>query len=320
MAKRVWTHMQREIDASCGPERHCVNVQLITRIGIILRISPNTIEQMQMLIEPGLNTVLPGDRGKTVPLICCSMQEIDFLLGHGPVEYFAKLQVHHHGRFANLQNMAGRYILVVALYKAQVVAYQRALRQMVKDRQLSEDDSARIKVKTIDDAQGDEADFVFVDFVTTSHQGFTGKDFRLTLGTTRARGISIFLLNRGSFVGYDDPRDLEKQRMVIKLYEAYNWIVNGADNQESHHDNAWEILVGKRWHVRDADEETKADGNEEGGDDQNKQMAVKKVDDKDNISISKRLRNEFDDQPLAKKPCANCDPIQTRDDTVDVKM
>jgi hypothetical protein len=35
----------------------------------------------------------------------------------------------------------------------------------------------RVKAKTLDDTQGDEADFVFVDYTATSHPGFTTAPF-----------------------------------------------------------------------------------------------------------------------------------------------
>lgn len=57
---------------------------------------------------------------------------------------------------------------------------------------IAEEAYRRIKIKTLDESQGDEADFVFVDFVAVSHPGFTGESFRITLATTRARGISQF--------------------------------------------------------------------------------------------------------------------------------
>lgn len=38
----------------------------------------------------------------------------------------------------------------------------------------------RIKIKTLDESQGDEADFDFVDFVAVSHPRFTRESFRIT--------------------------------------------------------------------------------------------------------------------------------------------
>ncbi|KAL6701247.1 hypothetical protein J3F84DRAFT_1633 [Trichoderma pleuroticola] len=76
----------------------------------------------------------------------------------------------------------------------------------------------RIKVKTLDESQAEEAGFVFADFVAVSHPGFTGEPFRITLATTRARGISIFLLNRGTFVGHEQPHVPARALQPSRLY------------------------------------------------------------------------------------------------------
>ena len=51
----------------------------------------------------------------------------------------------------------------------------------------------RVKAKTLDDAQGDEAGFVFVEYTAVSHPGFTTESFRGTLATTRARGFTFWI-------------------------------------------------------------------------------------------------------------------------------
>ncbi|KAK1762908.1 hypothetical protein QBC33DRAFT_581402 [Phialemonium atrogriseum] len=112
-------------------------------------------------------------------------------------------------------------VLVVAFYKAQALEYQKAIKAMVDHGQLPKDVYGRVKVKTLDVAQGDEADFVFVDFVTVSHPGFTGENFRIALATTRARGMSILLLNRGTFVGYDKPETRKRANVLFRLYNYH---------------------------------------------------------------------------------------------------
>ncbi|KEZ40950.1 hypothetical protein SAPIO_CDS7848 [Scedosporium apiospermum] len=87
-------------------------------------------------------------------------------------------------------------------------AYQHSLKILVELGELTEEEADRVKVKTLDDAQGDEADFVFGDFVLTDHTGFLGEKFRTTLVTTRARGITALLLNREEYTQDTDLAEL----------------------------------------------------------------------------------------------------------------
>lgn len=110
-------------------------------------------------------------------------------------------------------------ILILPLYKQQLILYQQALKHMVDTHQLPIGVMAHVKAKTLDDAQGDEADFVFGDYVAVSHPGFTSESFRRTLVTTRARGITVVLLNRGTFVGLECNKKTEKR--ALELYRFY---------------------------------------------------------------------------------------------------
>ncbi|RSM14479.1 hypothetical protein CDV31_005368 [Fusarium ambrosium] len=112
-------------------------------------------------------------------------------------------------------------ILVMAMYKAQVTEFQIAIKHLISQGHISKDTLTRLKVKTLDDSQGDEADIVFVDYVTVSHPGFTAESFRGTLALTRTRGMTILLLNRGTFVGYERRKDFVKRSN--HLFRIYNW-------------------------------------------------------------------------------------------------
>ncbi|RSL65418.1 hypothetical protein CEP54_004287 [Fusarium duplospermum] len=89
-------------------------------------------------------------------------------------------------------------VLIMSLYKVQATQYQRSIQQHVDGGVFPPD---RVKAKTLDKAQGDEADFAFVDHTAVSHPGFNTEPFRGTLAITRARGFTILLQNRGLFVG-----------------------------------------------------------------------------------------------------------------------
>ncbi|RMJ04652.1 hypothetical protein CDV36_014676 [Fusarium kuroshium] len=112
-------------------------------------------------------------------------------------------------------------ILVIALYRAQVTELLMEIKSLINQGRFSKDILTRLKVKTLDDAQGDEADIVFVDYVAVNHPGFTAESFRGTLALTRARGMTILLLNRGTFVGYE--RREESIERSNHLFRIYNW-------------------------------------------------------------------------------------------------
>ncbi|EEU44747.1 uncharacterized protein NECHADRAFT_84818 [Fusarium vanettenii 77-13-4] len=112
-------------------------------------------------------------------------------------------------------------ILVIALYKAQVTELRMEIKSLISQGRFAKDILTRLKVKTLDDAEGDEADIVFVDYVAVNHPGFTAESFRGTLALTRARGMTLLLLNRGTFVGYEHRKESIKR--ANHLYRIHNW-------------------------------------------------------------------------------------------------
>ncbi|RSL62305.1 hypothetical protein BHE90_008598 [Fusarium euwallaceae] len=96
-----------------------------------------------------------------------------------------------------------------------------AIKSLINQGRFSKDILSCLKVKTLDDAQGDEADIVFVDYVAVNHPGFTAESFRGTLAITRAHGMTILLLNRGTFVGYE--RREESIERSNHLSRIHNW-------------------------------------------------------------------------------------------------
>jgi len=87
-------------------------------------------------------------------------------------------------------------ILVVPMYKAQVLEYLNMARHMRLN-------MARLKVKTLDSAQGDEADIVIGGFVGISGPGFTAAAFHTAPITMRACALDFTILNRGMFIGFE---------------------------------------------------------------------------------------------------------------------
>lgn len=93
-------------------------------------------------------------------------------------------------------------VLIMALYKAQGELYIKALRGMKDEGKLPQGMIDRITVKTLDDSPGDEADVVFCDWVRDTSVGHIGELSHVVLATTRARAVTVHLLERGTFVGY----------------------------------------------------------------------------------------------------------------------
>lgn len=108
-------------------------------------------------------------------------------------------------------------ILVVAAYKEQVVDLKMRFLDLARELKLDDEQRSRVQFKTVDNSQGDEADFVFFDLVTTTTPGFVAERYRLTLGYSRSSGFLVVLNNRGNFVGHErneitGPRALELSR------------------------------------------------------------------------------------------------------------
>jgi len=91
-----------------------------------------------------------------------------------------------------------------------------------KTLKLSDEDISRIKLKTVDNAQGDEADFVIYDVVTTSTPAFVGAEFRNTLGLSWSRAFLVVISNRGNFIGHE-VNEITKAR-ALELLHIYNHI------------------------------------------------------------------------------------------------
>ncbi|WAO93930.1 AAA-12 domain-containing protein [Fusarium falciforme] len=129
-------------------------------------------------------------------------------------------------------------ILIIALYRAQVTEFQRAIKSLIDQGRFPKDTLNHLKVKTVDGerrrlrrndspqarsvcvSQDDEAVIVFVDYLTVSHPGFTADSFRGTLTLIRARGMTILLLNRGTFVGYERREQfIERSNHLFRIHD-----------------------------------------------------------------------------------------------------
>ena len=75
-----------------------------------------------------------------------------------------------------------------------------------KTLKLSDGDISRIKLKTVDNAQGDEADFVIYDMATTYTTAFVEAEFRNTLGLRRSRASLVVISNRSKFIGHEQKQ------------------------------------------------------------------------------------------------------------------
>ncbi|KAJ4249416.1 hypothetical protein NW762_012269 [Fusarium torreyae] len=73
---------------------------------------------------------------------------------------------------------------------------------------------------TLDEAQGDEADIVFFDFVLTGNPGFITANFRVALALSRARVATALLLNRGTFSGWETKQ--HTQQRALQLFGVHD--------------------------------------------------------------------------------------------------
>ncbi|KAI1053698.1 hypothetical protein LB507_007280 [Fusarium sp. FIESC RH6] len=111
-------------------------------------------------------------------------------------------------------------VLVIAAYKEQVLEVKQRFLQLAKTMKLSGDDISRIKVKAVDNAQGEEADFVIYDMVTTSTPAFDAAEFRNTLGLSRSRAFLVVISNRGNFIGHEVNWTIKEcARELSRIYD-----------------------------------------------------------------------------------------------------
>ncbi|KAI6769752.1 hypothetical protein HG530_004381 [Fusarium avenaceum] len=94
-------------------------------------------------------------------------------------------------------------VLVVAAYKEQVVDLKMRFLDLARELDLDDEQRSRVRFKTVDNSQGDEADFVFIDLVATTTPGFVTERHRLTLGYSRSTEFHVVIARRGSFVGHE---------------------------------------------------------------------------------------------------------------------
>ncbi|CAJ0545532.1 Ff.00g090050.m01.CDS01 [Fusarium sp. VM40] len=59
-------------------------------------------------------------------------------------------------------------VLVVAAYKEQVVDLKMRFLDLARELELDDEQRSRVQFKIVDNSQGGEADFVFIDLVTTT--------------------------------------------------------------------------------------------------------------------------------------------------------
>lgn len=94
-------------------------------------------------------------------------------------------------------------VLVMAAYKEQVIELRQRYLKLAEKLKLDADTTSRVKFKTVDNALGDEADFVLYDMCMASAPAFLSASFRNNLALTRGKGFIVVIENRGNFVGHE---------------------------------------------------------------------------------------------------------------------
>ncbi|CAM1502141.1 Fc.00g041250.m01.CDS01 [Cosmosporella sp. VM-42] len=107
-------------------------------------------------------------------------------------------------------------IMIQTPYSAAVREYAAEVKQWSKEWQ------DRVNVLTVDKAQGNQADVVFLDMVRTAKAGFMNEPQRLNVAITRARQAEIILMNGGM------TRRMHRGQPIRAEYTSQIW-----DNAES---------------------------------------------------------------------------------------
>ncbi|KAK1986150.1 nonsense-mediated mRNA decay protein 1 [Colletotrichum cereale] len=112
-------------------------------------------------------------------------------------------------------------ILIITPYRAALVRYKRFIKVLplkVQGRLEIELKTSAIEARTVDSAQGHEADFVFVDTVRTKSAGFLNDPKRLCVMLTRARIGEMVLMHEGITKRWDG-RDFVEAEWTMKVFE-----------------------------------------------------------------------------------------------------
>ncbi|SPO04825.1 uncharacterized protein DNG_07510 [Cephalotrichum gorgonifer] len=112
-------------------------------------------------------------------------------------------------------------VLVLPYYKEQPKMYQAQLLKMLETGDLNRDQFDRVKVSTLDSAQGAQADLCIVDLVRTDDPGFIGDVKRQCLTITRSVQAELILAGPGLFIGMEkNPRQAARAEILERLYNA----------------------------------------------------------------------------------------------------
>ncbi|TQN68651.1 Regulator of nonsense transcripts 1 [Colletotrichum shisoi] len=113
-------------------------------------------------------------------------------------------------------------ILIITPYKAALLRYERFIKVLPSEFQARLEIELRFKameVRTVDSAQGHEADFVFVDTVRTKSAGFLNDPKRLCVMLTRARLGEMVLMHEGMTKKASIGRSLLDAEWTTKVYD-----------------------------------------------------------------------------------------------------
>ncbi|KAL4725502.1 hypothetical protein ACLX1H_007651 [Fusarium chlamydosporum] len=117
----------------------------------------------------------------------------------------------------------------MAAYKEQVIELRQRYLKLAEKLKLDADTTSRVKFKTVDNALGDEADFVLYDMCMASAPAFLSASFRNNLALTRGKGFIVVIENRGNFVGHEEsqarPR-CGRGDIILRRVLPFGWTVD----------------------------------------------------------------------------------------------
>lgn len=113
-------------------------------------------------------------------------------------------------KFLSMDSTPGR-VMIQTPYKTAFRQYEAHWKQWSPERQ------ERVQVVTVDKAQGNQADVVFLDMVRTRSVGFMDEPQRLNVAITRARQAEVIVMHRGMTYRY--PGRMVKSRFVSQIWD-----------------------------------------------------------------------------------------------------
>lgn len=113
-------------------------------------------------------------------------------------------------RFLSMDSSPGK-VMIQTPYRTAFRQYEAYVKRWSPEKQ------QRVQVVTVDKAQGNQADFVFLDMVRTQSVGFMDEPQRLNVAITRAKQAEVIVMHHGMTYRY--PGQTVRSRFVSQIWD-----------------------------------------------------------------------------------------------------